>query len=125
LAYTRLFEDAAEGRIFFKKTLGSRSADAGEGWLILAVPAAEVAFHPHDENNKHEMYFMCDDIEARVAALKKRAYKLVKFLNSDGEPSRQCRFLVEVPSVYMNRNSVTFEAKGNPLPWRPPGLPRS
>jgi len=76
LAYTRLFEDAAEGRIFFKKTLGSRSADAGEGWLILAVPAAEVAFHPHDENNKHEMYFMCDDIEARVAALKKRGVQV-------------------------------------------------
>src|SRR5215472_2833573 len=54
---------------FFKKTLGLRSVDAGHGWLIFGVPAAEVAFHSHDENNRHEMYFMCDDIKAQVAAL--------------------------------------------------------
>src|SRR5215472_15614638 len=65
-------KDAEADRIFFKKTLGLRSVDAGDGWLIFAVPAAEVAFHPHDENNRHEMYFMCGDIKAQVAALKKR-----------------------------------------------------
>ena len=69
-------KDAAPDRIFFKKTLGLRSVDAGEEWLIFAVPAAEVAFHPHDENNKHEMYSLCDDIEAQVAALKKRGVQV-------------------------------------------------
>jgi hypothetical protein len=69
------------------------------------LPTAEVAFHPHDENNKHEMYFMCDDINAQLAALKKKAYKLARFLNSDGAPSRQYLFRAGVPSDFMNRNS--------------------
>lgn len=63
-------------REFFKEILGLRSVDAGEGWLIFAVPAAEVAFHPHQENDKHEMYFMCDDIKAQVATLKKKGVRV-------------------------------------------------
>jgi predicted enzyme related to lactoylglutathione lyase len=65
-------KDADADRKFFKEILAFRSLDAGEGWLIFAVPGAEVAFHPHEENNKHEMYFTCDDIKAQIAALKKR-----------------------------------------------------
>ena len=64
--------NAEADRAFFKKILRFRSVDAGEGWLIFAVPAAEVAFHPNDENNKHEMYLTCDDIKTEVVTLKKR-----------------------------------------------------
>ena len=32
---------------------------AGHGWMIFALPGAEVAFHPHDKNNQHQMYFVC------------------------------------------------------------------
>ena len=63
-------------REFYKEILALRSVDAGEGWLIFAVPAAEVAFHPHQENDKHEMYFMCDDIKAQVATLKKKGLRV-------------------------------------------------
>ena len=57
-------KDAAADRAFFRDILGFRSVDAGHGWLIFGVPAAEVAFHTHDQNNKHEMYFICDDLKA-------------------------------------------------------------
>jgi len=41
----------------------------GPGWLIFALPPAEIAVHPADENGKHELYFMCDDLKAEMAAL--------------------------------------------------------
>ena len=44
--------------------LGLKSVDAGHGWLIFALPPAGAAFHPSDENDVHELYFMCDDLEA-------------------------------------------------------------
>ncbi len=55
--------------------LGFRFVDAGHGWLIFALPGAEAAFHPHDENNKHEMYFVCDDLKAQMASLGKKGVR--------------------------------------------------
>lgn len=46
--------------------------DAGEGWLIFALPPAEVAVHPSDQNDIHEFYLMCDDVEALTADLRRR-----------------------------------------------------
>ena len=46
--------------------------------MIFAVSAAEVAFHLHDENNQHEMFFMGDDIKAQVGALQKKAVQISK-----------------------------------------------
>jgi catechol 2,3-dioxygenase-like lactoylglutathione lyase family enzyme len=60
--------DAEADRAFFRDVLGFRSVDAGHGWLIFAMPPAEAAFHPGD-NNKHELYFMCDDLAAEMSAL--------------------------------------------------------
>jgi catechol 2,3-dioxygenase-like lactoylglutathione lyase family enzyme len=68
-------KDAAADRAFFRDILGLRSVDAGRGWLIFEVPAAEVAFHPHDQNDKHEMYFMCDDLRTQLEALKKKGVR--------------------------------------------------
>jgi predicted enzyme related to lactoylglutathione lyase len=39
--------------------------DAGGGWLIFAMPPAELAVHPGDEG-RHELYLMCDDIQVTV-----------------------------------------------------------
>ena len=76
-AHIVIHSKAAEAdREFFKELLGLRSVDAGHGWLIFAMPAAEVAFHPHDENNKHEMYFVGDDVKSEVAALNKKGVKV-------------------------------------------------
>ena len=65
-------KNADADRAFFKDVLGFRAVDAGHGWLIFAVPAAEVAFHPDNENNKHEMYFTCDDIKVQMADLREK-----------------------------------------------------
>src|SRR5260370_30395216 len=65
-------KDAEADRAFFQDVLGFRSVDAGHGWLIFAMPPAEAAFHPAEENNKHELYFMCDDLTAEISALKEK-----------------------------------------------------
>jgi catechol 2,3-dioxygenase-like lactoylglutathione lyase family enzyme len=61
--------DAAADRAFFRDTLGLPSVDAGHDWLIFALPPAEVAVHPAEENGRHELYFMCDDLEAQISTL--------------------------------------------------------
>jgi|ERR1051326_4559842 hypothetical protein len=59
-------------RAFFKDILGLASVDAGHGWLIFALPPAEVACHPADENNRQDFYLMCDDLPATISALDAR-----------------------------------------------------
>jgi catechol 2,3-dioxygenase-like lactoylglutathione lyase family enzyme len=62
-------KDAEADRAFFRDVLGFESVDAGHGWLIFAMPPAEAAFHPSDANDVHELYFMCEDLKAEMAAL--------------------------------------------------------
>jgi catechol 2,3-dioxygenase-like lactoylglutathione lyase family enzyme len=61
--------DAAADRAFFRDVLGFPSVDAGDGWLIFAVPPSELAFHPAETDCKHELYLMCDDVKAEVNRL--------------------------------------------------------
>jgi catechol 2,3-dioxygenase-like lactoylglutathione lyase family enzyme len=61
--------DAEADRAFFHDVLGFTSVDAGHGWLIFALPPAEAAFHPAEENGRHELYLMCDDIAAEIESL--------------------------------------------------------
>ena len=63
-------KDAEADRAFFRDILEFASVDAGYGWLIFAMPPAEAAFHPAEENDRHELYFMCDDLQAEMAALR-------------------------------------------------------
>jgi hypothetical protein len=64
--------DAAADRTFFRDVLGFPSVDAGDGWLIFAAPPSELAFHPAEGDGKHELYLMCDDVEAEVDQLGKK-----------------------------------------------------
>jgi hypothetical protein len=64
--------DAEADRAFFRDVLDFPSVDAGGGWLIFALPPAELAVHPAPNNGKHEIYLMCDDIEGTVSDLKSR-----------------------------------------------------
>jgi hypothetical protein len=59
-------------RIFFRDVLGFTSVDAGQGWLIFALPSAELAVHPAEENDRHELYFMCDDLRGEISALREK-----------------------------------------------------
>jgi predicted enzyme related to lactoylglutathione lyase len=60
--------DPDAARAFFRDVLDFPHVDAGDGWLIFALPPAELATHPA-ETSTVEMYLMCDDIEATVADL--------------------------------------------------------
>ena len=62
-------KDAAADRAFFRDVLQLPSVDAGHGWLIFALPPGEAAVHPGEENHGHELYLMCDDLKAEIAAL--------------------------------------------------------
>ena len=68
ILYTK---DADADRDFLRDVLGFSHVDAGHGWLIFALPPVEVAVHPADENGRHELYFMCDDLDAEIASLAK------------------------------------------------------
>ena len=68
IVYTK---DAEADRNFLKDVFGFDSVDAGHGWLIFALPPAEVAFHPGTES-RHELYLMCDDLEATMADLNRK-----------------------------------------------------
>jgi len=68
-------KNAEADRAFFRDVLGFKSVDAGNGWLIFALPPAEAAFHPSDKNDVHELYFMCDDLKAEIASLAKKGVK--------------------------------------------------
>jgi hypothetical protein len=59
-------------RAFFRSVLGFPSVDAGDGWLIFALPPAEVAVHPADENGTHELYLMVDDVRGFASDLAAR-----------------------------------------------------
>src|SRR6185295_13702609 len=59
-------------RAFLRDVLRLPSVDVGDGWLIFGLPPAEVAVHPSEKNDVHEFYLMCDDVEAFIAAMKKR-----------------------------------------------------
>ncbi len=61
--------DAPADRAFFRDVLGYPSVDAGQDWLIFALPPAEVAVHPTDDHLGHELYLMCDDLHAERASL--------------------------------------------------------
>jgi predicted enzyme related to lactoylglutathione lyase len=71
-------EDAKRARTFLRDVLELPHVDAHDGWLIFKLPPAELGVHPAGvEGNPssgapsghHELYLMCDDIEATVAEL--------------------------------------------------------
>ena len=68
-------KNADADRAFLRDVLGFKSVDAGGGWLIFALPPAEVALHPAETNSDHELYLMCDDVNATIAALARKGVK--------------------------------------------------
>lgn len=74
--------DPEADRAFIRDVLGFPAVDAGEGWLIFALPPAELAVHPSDSTliRQHAdqdlmssvLYLMCDDLEATLRSLEAR-----------------------------------------------------
>jgi catechol 2,3-dioxygenase-like lactoylglutathione lyase family enzyme len=80
-----VFSPAAEKvRAFFADVLGLASADAGGGWLIFALPPAELAVHPADGDGRHELYLMCDDIYATLAELRDKGVEVARDVSDQG-----------------------------------------
>jgi catechol 2,3-dioxygenase-like lactoylglutathione lyase family enzyme len=59
-------------RAFLRDVLGFPHVDVGHGWLIFALPPAEVAVHPAENQAAHELYLMVDDVAAFVSAMSAR-----------------------------------------------------
>jgi catechol 2,3-dioxygenase-like lactoylglutathione lyase family enzyme len=66
IVYSR---DADADRAFLRDVLGFTHVDAGNGWLIFGLPPAEIAVHPSDRNDLHQLYLMCDDVRALIVTL--------------------------------------------------------
>jgi hypothetical protein len=72
-AHTVIYSgDATADRDFCRDVLGLPHVDSGGGWLIFALPPAEVAMHPHDSARVHELYLICDDVAATIRELSAR-----------------------------------------------------
>jgi len=61
--------DPEADRAFFRDILGFPSVDAGSGWLIFGAPPSEIACHPAEHDDKHEVYLLCDDVHTEIARL--------------------------------------------------------
>ena len=71
-------KDPEADRAFLRDVLGFRSVDAGRGWLIFALPPAEIAVHPSDEGSPRNtdegvagsaLYLLCDDLKSTMRSL--------------------------------------------------------
>jgi catechol 2,3-dioxygenase-like lactoylglutathione lyase family enzyme len=69
IVYSR---DPEADRAFLREVLGLPHVDVGGGWLIFGLPPAEVAVHPAEDNGRHELYLLCDDVAAFVATMQAR-----------------------------------------------------
>jgi catechol 2,3-dioxygenase-like lactoylglutathione lyase family enzyme len=75
-------EDAERTRAFIRDVLGFNYVDAHEGWLIFKLPPAELGIHPvePDGSGKHELYLICDDLDATMRELRTKGVEFT------GEP---------------------------------------
>jgi catechol 2,3-dioxygenase-like lactoylglutathione lyase family enzyme len=71
-----VFSREAEAvRGFFRGVLGRGEVEASDGWPIFALPPAELAVHPADGAGFHELYLMCDDVEATIGELEAKGVR--------------------------------------------------
>ena len=123
-------KDAEADRDFFRNVLKFPHVDAGEGWLIFALPPAELAVHPAGENGSHELYLLCDDIRATVKAPQAEEGQVfcARWTARLGDDSRRSPYPAEVSSVstsrstpWLARNPPHSGDAPTPLPENPEG----
>jgi hypothetical protein len=62
-------KDPEADRGFLRDVLRLPHVDVGDGWLVFGLPPAEVAVHPSEKNDIHELYLICKDIDSFVAKM--------------------------------------------------------
>src|SRR5687767_5918599 len=72
-------------RAVLRDVFGWPHVDAGDGWLIFALPPAELGVHPaegptYESGFRHQISFMCDNIVATAAELRAKGVAI------EGEP---------------------------------------
>lgn len=80
-------EDAEQARAFLRDALGLDGVDAGDGWLIFALPPGEVAVHPAWEprpNGTHELFLMCHDVERTKVELEAKGVEFTAPVSDEG-----------------------------------------
>lgn len=75
--------DPEADRAFFAEVLEQPHVDAGGGWLIFKLPAAELAVHPSDGPAGHELYFMCDDVDATMRDLRAKGVEFTQDVSEE------------------------------------------
>ena len=77
-------QKAEEIRAFLRDTLGFTSVDIGDGWLIFALPPAELAVHPTEGPSQHELHLVCDDVNTTVWELKAKGVEFSQPISDEG-----------------------------------------
>jgi catechol 2,3-dioxygenase-like lactoylglutathione lyase family enzyme len=71
-AHVMIFTENEEAdRAFLRDVLELPCIDSGGGWLIFKLPPTELGVH-EGENGFHQVYFICDDVDAFVARMKEK-----------------------------------------------------
>jgi catechol 2,3-dioxygenase-like lactoylglutathione lyase family enzyme len=83
-AHALLYADDAEAaRAFIRDVLEFDYVESHPGWLIFALPPAELGIHPGG-SGRHELFLMCHDIEATVEELKSKGVELLGGIEDEG-----------------------------------------
>ncbi|HVS03693.1 MAG TPA: VOC family protein [Thermoanaerobaculia bacterium] len=81
-AHALLYSTEPEAlRATLRDVFGWQHVDAGDGWLIFALPPAELGVHPPEgptweSGGRHQLTLMCDDIAATVAELREKGVEV-------------------------------------------------
>src|SRR3981081_3139471 len=76
--------EAEKVRAFFGDVLGLSSVDAGGGWLIFALPPAELAVPPADGDARPELYLRCDSIDATLGEWRDKGVEVAQDVTDQG-----------------------------------------
>jgi len=81
-AHMLLYSSEPEAlRAMLRDVFGWSFVDAGDGWLIFALPPSEIGVHPaegptYESGVRHQVSLMCDDIESTIRDLRARGVEV-------------------------------------------------